>query len=185
MRGRQLLVGFLVGFLLLLVLAAVPACGDGPAMQIGMAMLEAVAPFLLALAVILVLTYLAATVLIEAASLNTYLKLGYWPCLRYAFLANVVSALLGAAWYFAAKAGSAPGEYVGWKSAFVAREASFALMAWMFLRSFIVTSVSEGLVLAPLLSGRRGMGAIVKGVVFANCLSYILSALVLTLLALR
>ena len=182
MKTRLLWLAALSG---LVVLAAVPAVADDVAVHLGTAILRAVAPFLLALAVLLTSLYIASIVFVEAAALNAFLSLGYWRSFRYSFLVNMLSFLIGVLWYAATRAASGPGhEYIGWKTAF-AGDASVTLVLWLLIRSFLVTVLAEALLLIGLLSRERRSGDIFAGLVFANVLSYGLSVVVMALWLLR
>jgi hypothetical protein len=58
-----------------------------------------------------------------------------------------------------------------------------AVLAVLLIRSFVVTLVVEGLVLAPLLRRERDSTSVVGAVAYANVLSYVATAAVLTVLA--
>ena len=143
---------------------AVHADGFAAGMAVGIA--QALAFFLL-IAVVVVTLFCGSILLIEALGLNYYLKLGLWPCLGCALPANLLSAIIGLIWYYA-------GNEEGWKTAVAIGE--LASIAPLFLRSFLVTLVGEGLLLVLILRKYRDVRTILKAVLLANALSYLLSA---------
>ena len=91
MPGKRQLLCLMVSSLALALIAAAPASADDVAVQLGVAMLEAVAQFFLILAIVGLPLYLASIVFVEAAGLNVFLTLGYWRCVRYGLVANIAS----------------------------------------------------------------------------------------------
>ena len=107
---------------------------------------------------------------VEAIVLNYFLGLGYWRCLMYAFLANAVSIALGFAWR------AVLGEE-GWKMSLQTGQVD--RIAALFLRSFIITFVEEGLVISLLVGTAVNRKTTLAAVFLANVVSYVLLAVLL------
>jgi hypothetical protein len=107
--------------------------------------------------------FTAAVCFLEASLMDRFLKLGYRRCFWYAVVANLVSMGLGLIWYHA-------GGGVGWKTALIHGE--FGIVAWLLLRSFIITLAEETVVVMLLLRKQRDFETALKAVLAANAGSY-------------
>jgi hypothetical protein len=107
---------------------------------------------------------------VEAIVLNYYLALGYRRSLKYAFVANAVSIALGFAWR------AILGEE-GWKMSIQTGQVD--RIAVLFARSFFITLIEEGLVVALLAGMTVNRKATLMAVFLANLVSYVLLAALL------
>ncbi len=101
--------------------------------------------------------------LLEAWVMDRFLRLGFRRCFWLAVAANLVSMLLGLVWYHA-------GGQVGWKTALVHGE--FGAVAWLLLRSFVITVAEETVVIMFVLRRQRDFETAFKAVAWANAASY-------------
>ena len=151
-----------LGLIALLVLLPTAAFADDMIMgNLGGALLLMGAAALAAGAGVAAFT--AAVCLLEASLMDRFLKLGYRRCFWYAVVANLVSMGLGMIWYQA-------GGRVGWKTALIHGE--FGMVAWLLLRSFIITVAEETVLVMLLLRKQRDFETTVKAVLAANAASY-------------
>ena len=158
----------------LLVLTAGPArANDGWFLNPGAA--ERLGHLLTVVLIGWLAAYSPFTWLVEAAVLNAFLKRGYWNCFGYAAAANTVSTAVGAIWFWAAtQEGTATAK--GWKMAFV--DATYAKVAILMVRSYIVT-VAEETVVVALVARLKDIRISLKAVAAANAVSYALTLLAL------
>jgi hypothetical protein len=124
-------------------------------------------------AVAAVAAFTVVVCLLEASLMDRFLKLGYRRCFWYAVVANLVSMGLGLIWYQA-------GGQVGWKTAMIQGE--FGMVAWLLLRSFVITIAEEAVVVALLLRKRRDFETTIKAVLAANAASYALLGVITALI---
>jgi hypothetical protein len=120
--------------------------------------------------VIVLTPFTIALAAVEAIVLNYYLALGYWRALKYAFAANAVSIALGFAWR------AVLGEE-GWKMSIQTGQVD--RIALLFARSFFITLIEEGLVIALLAGMAVNRKATLAAVFLANVVSYVLLAALL------
>ena len=111
----------------------------------------------------LFVVWIVVTPFVEAWILTAFLKLGYPRALAYAILANLVSALLGLLW-------AGLFQEPGWKTALLDRQ--WAVLPRMLLRSYVVTTAEEGMVVALLIRNTKNIGTVFTAVVVANLVSY-------------
>jgi hypothetical protein len=111
--------------------------------------------------------WIGATLFIEAWILNAFLKLGYRRALAYSILANLASALLSLLWAGMFQEG-------GWKIALLSHH--WGILARLLVRSYVVTTAEEGMVVALLMRNRRSTGTVFAAVGVANLASYALIA---------
>ena len=161
----------------LLVLTAGPAIGIGDNPFSKPEGWNAMANWALVVLIGWLAAYSPFTWLVEAAILNAFLRRGYWNCFGYAAAANIVSTVVGAVWFFVAtQEGTATAK--GWKMAFV--DATYAKVAVLMLRSYIVT-VAEETVVVALVARLRDIRIPLKAVAAANAVSYALTLLALVI----
>jgi len=164
----------ILGFVAFLVLLPTAAFADDMIMgNLGGALLLMGAAALAAAAGVGGFT--VAVCLLEASLMDRFLKLGYRRCFGYAVVANLVSMGLGLIWYEA-------GGRVGWKTALIQGE--FGMVAWLLLRSFIITLAEETVVVMLLLRKQRDFETTFKAVLAANAGSYALLGVITGLISL-
>ena len=105
------------------------------------------------------------TALLEAHILNSMLKLGYRRALKYSFLMNLASVVLGGLWQFLL------GGQGGWRQEALA--GGGPLLLFLMLRSFMVTVAEEGIVAVLLMRRQRRTATVLMSVGLANVGSYV------------
>jgi hypothetical protein len=161
-----------IALLLATLLAASPALADD--MFLASGALEAIGWMFI--------IWIGATLFVEAWILNAFLKLGYpepgtprpfghgyLRALGYSVLANLASALLSLLWAGLFQEG-------GWKMALLSRE--WGILWRLLIRSYVVTTAEEGMVVALLVRNRRSIGTVFTAVAVANLVSYVLIAMI-------
>ena len=161
-----------IALLLATLLASSPALADD--MFLASGFLEAIG--------LMFIIWIGVTLFVEALILNAFLKLGYSEpggpgsfglgylrALGYSFVANLVSALLSWLWAGLFQEG-------GWKVALLAHQ--WGPLARLFIRSYVVTTAEEGMVVALLVRNRRSIGTVFTAVCVANLASYVLIAVI-------
>ena len=116
----------------------------------------------------LYVAYSPAVWLIEAAILNVFLKRGYWRCLGYAAVANIVSTGIALLWY------GHWGQNTGWKTSWL--EGPPGRVVPLFVRSYLVTVAEESVVVLLMLGKLGNVKTALKSVAAANAVSYALTA---------
>lgn len=111
--------------------------------------------------------------IIEAFILNAFLKRGYLRCFAYAAAANIASTAVSFLWYVA-------GDMSGWKTAWVNQR--WETFSFLLLRSFLVTTLVEWLVIMLILRRAAYSGLSLRAVAIANVATYALSALLIVLI---
>ena len=164
-------------WLIVLALLAAVLLAAAPALADDMFLASGFGDAFVALAVIGLLIFIGwivATIFVEALILNVFLKLGYLRCLGYSFLANAVSALLGLLWAGLFQEG-------GWKLALLS--GAWGPFARLLIRSYVVTTAEEGMVVALLVRNRRSIGTVFTAVSIANLVSYALFVVIYLIIA--
>jgi len=164
---RQSLVFYLVGggAALLVLVAAAARANDISWAAANSAFSYAVFAFLAA--------YSPAVWLVEAAILNVFLKRGYWRCLGYAAVANIVSTGIALLWYSNWGQGNW-GQQTGWKTSWLSGPPARTVL--LFVRSYLVTVAEESVVVLLMLGKLGNVKTALKSVAAANAVSYALTA---------
>jgi hypothetical protein len=111
--------------------------------------------------------YSPAVWLVEAAILNIFLERGYWRCLGYAAVANIVSTGIALLWYYNW------GQETGWKMSLV--DGPPGRTGALFVRSYLVTVAEETVVVLLMLGKLGNVRTALKSVAAANAVSYALT----------